>query len=207
MFTPRENNRLLDYYKIISISRPILARANMGLDFVSGQYGCLFSRCRKYVINRLIHGHFHIGLVIIPRPMLALDSVSGQYGGLGMKTRPIWKCPCINLYVLDDKEKFLLVKFRTSNHRLPIEVGRWRNIKRENRICNLCNGRNLGDEFHYLFECPSLSNERKKYFEPHFLNRPNILKFCNLMNSKSVSVLCNMCKYIRIINMRVCSPG
>ena len=39
----------------------------MGLDFVSVQYGCLFSRCRKYVINSLIHGHFHIGLVIIPR--------------------------------------------------------------------------------------------------------------------------------------------
>ena len=52
-----------------------------------------------------------------------------------------------------------------------------------------------------------LSNERKKYFEPHFINRPNILKFCNLMNSKSVSVLCNMCKYIRIVNMRVCPPG
>jgi hypothetical protein len=35
------------------------------------------------------------------------------------------------LDVLDDKDKFLLVKFRTSNHRLPIEGGRWRNIKRE----------------------------------------------------------------------------
>ena len=70
----------MNYYKIISISRLILARANMGLDFVSGQYGCLFSRCRKYVINSLIHGHFHIGLVIIPRPILALDVVSGQYG-------------------------------------------------------------------------------------------------------------------------------
>jgi hypothetical protein len=94
---PRENNRLLDYYKIISISRPILARANMGLDFVSGQYGCLFSGCRKYVINSLIHGHFHIGLVIIPRPILARDAVEGQYVGLEMITRPIWKCPCINL--------------------------------------------------------------------------------------------------------------
>ena len=98
-FHTPENNRLLDYYKIISISRPILARANMGLDFVSGQYGCLFSRCRKYVINSLIHGHFHIGLVIIPLPILALDSVSGQYEGLGMISRPIWKCPCIDLYL------------------------------------------------------------------------------------------------------------
>ena len=53
----------------------------------------------KYVINSLIHGHFHIGLVIIPRRILALGSVSGQYGGLGMITRPIWKCPCINLYL------------------------------------------------------------------------------------------------------------
>ena len=118
MFTPRENNRLLDYYKIISISRPILARANMGIDFVLGQYRCLFSRCRKYVMNSLIHGHFniglviiprpilsrdsghfHIGLVIIPRPILSRDGVSGQYGGLGMIIRPIWKCPCINLYL------------------------------------------------------------------------------------------------------------
>jgi hypothetical protein len=91
---------LLDYYKIIFISRPILARANMGFDFVSGQYRCLFSRCRKYAINSLIHGHFHIGLVIIPRRILALGTVSGQYGGLGKITRPIWKCPCINLYLL-----------------------------------------------------------------------------------------------------------
>ena len=60
--------------------RPILARANMSLDFVSGQYVCLFSRCQKYVINSLIHGHSHIGLVIIPRPILVLDCVSGQYG-------------------------------------------------------------------------------------------------------------------------------
>jgi hypothetical protein len=80
IFTPRENNRLLDYYKIISISRSILARVNMGLDFASDQYGCLFSRCRKYVINSLIHWHFHIGLVIIPRPILARDGVEDQYG-------------------------------------------------------------------------------------------------------------------------------
>ena len=90
IFTPRENNRLLDYYKIISISRPILARANMGLDFVSGQYGCLFSRCWKYVINSLIHGHFHIGLVMIPRPPYWAETQSRANMGRGMITRPIW---------------------------------------------------------------------------------------------------------------------
>ena len=119
MFTPRENNRLLDYYKIISISRPILARVNMGLDFFSGQYGCLFSRCWKYVINSLIHEHFHIGLVINPRPILAFDSVSSQYGGLGMITRSIWKCPCTNLCIVYTNVLYML-KSMDSTTKVPI---------------------------------------------------------------------------------------
>ena len=96
-------------------------QAHMGLDFVSGQYGCLFSRCRKYVINSLIHEHFHIGLVIIPRPILALDSVSGQYGGLRMITRPIWKCPCINLYLLN-REKGYFPEVRKTVGNNPFEI-------------------------------------------------------------------------------------
>jgi hypothetical protein len=32
-----------------------LAQANMGLDFVSGQYGCLFSRCRKYEYHKYLY--------------------------------------------------------------------------------------------------------------------------------------------------------
>ena len=32
-------------------------------------------------------------------PILARDEVEGQYGCLGMIIRPIWKCPCINLYI------------------------------------------------------------------------------------------------------------
>ena len=86
-------------YWITTISLPYRGPYWPGLDFVSGQYGRLFSRCRRYAINSLIHAHFHIGLVIIPQPILALVPVSGQYGGFGMITRPIWRCPCINLYI------------------------------------------------------------------------------------------------------------
>ena len=49
-----ENNRLLDYYKIISISRPILARDNMGIDFVSGQYGNAHVLICKYLFTWLV---------------------------------------------------------------------------------------------------------------------------------------------------------
>jgi hypothetical protein len=48
---------------------------------------------------RLIHGHFHIGLVIISRPILARDGVERANMGRGMITRPIWKCPCIKLFI------------------------------------------------------------------------------------------------------------
>ena len=56
-----------------------------------------------------------------------------------------------------------MTKIRTSNHKLPIEKGRYTNIHRENRTCTLCNTNNVGDEYHFLLECTSLSLIREKY--------------------------------------------
>ena len=41
------------------------------------------------------------------------------------------------LNILNDKDNLTLSKFRTTNHKLPVENGRWKNIARENRICPL----------------------------------------------------------------------
>ena len=38
------------------------------------------------------------------------------------------------LDVLNDKNRFPFCRFRTSNHRLPIEVGHWANLERHNRL-------------------------------------------------------------------------
>ena len=54
-----------------------------------------------------------------------------------------------------------MVKFRTANHKLPIEVGRWENIAYEDGKCYLCEKNDLDDEFHYLLICPYFQNERK----------------------------------------------
>ena len=32
------------------------------------------------------------------------------------------------LDILEDKDKFTFCRFRTSNHRLPVEVGRWKKL-------------------------------------------------------------------------------
>ena len=47
----------------------------------------------------------------------------------------------------------LIIKFRTSNHYLPVETGRWNNIVVEDKLCTLCEESDIGDEFHNLFVC------------------------------------------------------
>ena len=48
-----------------------------------------------------------------------------------------------------------VLKFRLSNHRLPIQHRRSLGIPRDERICTICNGGEVGDEFHYLLNCSS----------------------------------------------------
>ena len=115
--------------------------------------------------------------------------------------------PSNYLDILEDKEKFTLCRFRTTNHRLPVEVGRWKKIIRENRFCHLCSRRELGDEYHYIFDCTEFINERKLYFEFVHINRYNIIKYNNLMSSKSIYTLSKLCKFIRIVNKRICPLG
>ena len=57
---------------------------------------------------------------------------------------------------LNSKSRLALCRFRLSNHKLPIERGRFSNIERERRFCQLCNGNMIGDEFHFIIECPAL---------------------------------------------------
>ena len=59
-----------------------------------------------------------------------------------------------------------LSKLRVSSHRLEIEVGRWTRPNRipiEQRKCRICNM--IEDEFHFLLECKSYNQIRKKYIK------------------------------------------
>ena len=86
--------------------------------------------------------------------------------------------------ILDEKYLFAFCKFRTVNHRPPIECGRWQNLERENRKCNLCNS-HIGDEFHYILRCSFFENERKTYMKKNVHRRPNILYFKEIISSKN----------------------
>jgi len=101
--------------------------------------------------------------------------------------------------ILPEKLWKPLLKFRTSNHYLPVETGRWNNISFEDRICTLCHESEIGDEFHYLFTCHFFSNSRTQFLHPYYYTRPNTYKFKELMQNKRISTLKNLAKFIKVI--------
>ena len=107
---------------------------------------------------------------------------------------------------LKGKDRNIMCRFRCSNHKLPIETGRWSNIARNERYCNLCTSNTLGDEFHYILECPSLLNDRKLLLGNYYCTRVNVIKFRDLFTKNDISILRKLCKFIKIINSKVCPP-
>ena len=95
-----------------------------------------------------------------------------------------------------DKDLFLLCRFRTSNHRLSIQIDRWRNINRENRVRNLCQSRELGVEYHYLFEYTEFNHYRARLISQKYRCSPNTVKYFAFMCSNSVVELSKLCKFL-----------
>jgi hypothetical protein len=79
--------------------------------------------------------------------------------------------------ILDNKNVVELCRFRTANHKLPIEIGRWNNTNRYNRMCTHCNKNKLGDEFHYILDCPFFEQDRNIYIPKYYYSRTNVLKY------------------------------
>ena len=80
-------------------------------------------------------------------------------------------------------------KFRTGNHRFPIEVGRFQNIELAERKCTLCNTGDIGGEMHYLLICPFFSLERALYLQRYYYAPPNTLKFKEIMSTRNMRKL------------------
>ena len=78
-----------------------------------------------------------------------------------------------------------MTRLRSANHKLPVEKARYINLPREQRSCNLCNSDSIDDEFHFLLECPMLTDMRVKYIPKYYRTRPNFFKFSELLSLKN----------------------
>ena len=97
-----------------------------------------------------------------------------------------------------------LIKFRTSNYKLPIETGRWENINIEDRKCQLCYKNDLGDDFHYLLTCSYFDHDRKNYIKPYFYTRPNIIKYKKINDKQEYKTTDKFIKVYEYNNEQVC---
>ena len=86
------------------------------------------------------------------------------------------------------KLRLALSRIRTSNHRLPIEVGRYIRsyVPREERTCTKCSSGQVGDEYHFILICsnPDLKTKRDRYISPYYTNQPSMEKLGDLFRNK-----------------------
>ena len=102
---------------------------------------------------------------------------------------------------------FNFCKFRCGGHRLPVETGGWHNVSRADRLCRLYDSADIGNEFHYIMSCNYLKQERGKYLPSYCCNNVNTFKFNQLFSSCNVIELEKLCKFIKIVSMKVPPPG
>ena len=84
----------------------------------------------------------------------------------------------------------IVTKFRCSDHRLEIELGRHGNVIPGNRICQICRG-NVETESHFLAECPLYSKLRLKYLGTNV--EPNII---NIIQPNDKTMSYNLANYL-----------
>ncbi|XP_071123308.1 uncharacterized protein [Mytilus edulis] len=87
-------------------------------------------------------------------------------------------------------------RYRLSAHCLNIETGRFCNIERENRLCNMCNKNMIEDEYHYILQCEKYSDIRKTYIKPFYWKKPSSYKLVQLLSVHNIKELNNLGKYL-----------
>ena len=79
---------------------------------------------------------------------------------------------------------------------LNIECGRWKNVERNERLCELCSRINIydiEDEYHFLLCCHSYNDLRNKYIPSTVCTKEG---FINLMSTKDENILFNLSAFI-----------
>ena len=96
-----------------------------------------------------------------------------------------------------------ICKLRISAHRLKVEVGRFSNIPRNERICNNCSSGCIEDETHFLISCDKYKVDRNMLFDfvvsnvHNFSKLNNEQRFVYLLSNEDSQVLNVVGKFIK----------
>ena len=90
-------------------------------------------------------------------------------------------------------QRSLFSQFRCGILPLEIEVGRYRDVPLENRLCQVCRTEVIEDEIHFLCQCNKYNNIRRNLYQqnadPYFHDKGDLEKFVLLMSNLQKSVI------------------
>ena len=105
---------------------------------------------------------------------------------------------------MDSTDRINICKFRCRNTKTPVVTLGYANINipYEDRLCTVCNMNEVGDEFHYIFKCPTFHSHRNKYLSNYYIRNSNMIKFSQLFQTDNITTLKKLAKLITIINKK-----
>ena len=98
-----------------------------------------------------------------------------------------------------------LTRLRISSHRLSIKLGRYASrIERSDRICSKCSMDVIGDEIHFMLECPDYKTSREPLITAvvkscsNFNMMNNFNKYFWLLNCENDNIIQELAKFVHI---------
>ena len=93
-----------------------------------------------------------------------------------------------------------LARFRTTNNLVPVNVLRFSGLDREDRVCRLCDSNEMGNEYHYLFQCTFFINKRRECIDDKYAVNHCENNFKLLLNSSDKKELLKLKHFCDCIN-------
>lgn len=97
-----------------------------------------------------------------------------------------------------------ICRLRVSAHRLLIEMGRYNNTPRTERICKNCMCNEIEDEEHFIIRCNKFTKEREELFElisskvRHFTHLQDKQKLFWILNCEELDILNSLGRFLQI---------
>ena len=93
------------------------------------------------------------------------------------------------LLLTNYRERTSLTRFRCANSKLPVynQIYTYETDK-----CTLCDMNVLGDEYHYVLQCPYFRQSRIKYLKPYYVRMPKQI-------TTNKTILTRLSKFVKII--------
>ena len=98
--------------------------------------------------------------------------------------------------ILPEHLKKALFQFRIGTYILPVNNRKQLDVSRSERICRICDEGVIGDEIHFLFECPKLEDLRIKYMTLGDRMRPNVYNFVHMLQDNDLGTIYSLAKFV-----------